>query len=168
MANTSRPIRTDPSDTAEVQTSSKCNLSACPPRKPLSMTPVHVHDPNSDVVQSNKELPIADAVAAAHNTKALRHRKKHMWLRVLIDISLAVLPCLFIALGIIAAYLNGRPSSLYGQRVEEAARLGPTIFPIVFAAIVARFNRHLAHWQAERGQYLGVRTPIPVNTVLVL
>ena len=70
--------------------------------------------------------------------------------------SLAVPPCLFIALGISAAYLNGRPLSSYGQRVEEAARLGPTIFPIVFVAIVARFNTHLAHWQAERGHYLGV------------
>lgn len=46
-----------------------------------------------------------------------------------------------------------------GHGVEEAAKVGPSIYPIVFAAIVARFLRHLARWQAERGARLGVYSP---------
>jgi hypothetical protein len=60
-------------------------------------------------------------------------------------------------LAIAAALLDGHPESRYGRTVQEISRVGPTIYPIAFAAIVARFMRHMARWQAQRGLQLGAR-----------
>ncbi|KAK1849076.1 hypothetical protein CCHR01_08267 [Colletotrichum chrysophilum] len=43
-----------------------------------------------------------------------------------------------------------RSSSEYGVRLEEITRLGPTIYPILFAMVVARFYRNIARWYLER------------------
>lgn len=59
-------------------------------------------------------------------------------------------------LGIAAIRLDGQPESAFGNKIQELSRLGPTIYPIAFAAIVARFMRHMARWLAQRGQSLGV------------
>lgn len=91
---------------------------------------------DQDVVLAEKSTP--------PEAKVLRDRVYQVILRALIDVLLASLPCLFMSLGIIAARLHSQPTSSYGANVEQAARLGPTIFPIAFAAIVARFNKHLA------------------------
>lgn len=53
-------------------------------------------------------------------------------------------------LGILALHLDGQPISPHGERVVEATRLSPTIYPIVFAALAARFFHSLARWAAER------------------
>lgn len=91
--------------------------------------------------------------------------------RAAFDVCLAVIPCLFICkcldslmphclirvdLGIAASLLDGQPESAFGSKIQELSRLGPTIYPIAFAAIVARFMRHTARWLAQRGQSLGV------------
>lgn len=55
-----------------------------------------------------------------------------------------------IVLGILVLHLDGQPVSPYGERVAETLRLGPTIYPIVFAALAARFFHSLARWAAER------------------
>jgi hypothetical protein len=54
------------------------------------------------------------------------------------DCVLLLLPLLFIALAITAYRLDKQPISAYGDRVRTATRLGPTMFPIVFAAIAKR------------------------------
>ncbi|SPO06964.1 uncharacterized protein DNG_09658 [Cephalotrichum gorgonifer] len=58
-------------------------------------------------------------------------------------------PCALL-LGVLALHLDDQPLSTYGERVVQGTRLGPTIYPIVFAAIVSRFFRNLARWSAER------------------
>lgn len=55
-----------------------------------------------------------------------------------------------IVLRILALNLDGQPISPHGERVVEATRLGPTIYPIVFAALGARFFHSIARWAAER------------------
>ncbi|KAL3291036.1 hypothetical protein RB213_009490 [Colletotrichum asianum] len=68
------------------------------------------------------------------------------------DIVLTALPLFFISVSIIALKLDqtAKSSSEYGVKVEEITRLGPTIYPILFAMVVARFYRNLARWHLER------------------
>ncbi|KAF6787634.1 hypothetical protein CSOJ01_15165 [Colletotrichum sojae] len=68
------------------------------------------------------------------------------------DIILTVLPLLFIVLAILAAKLDGSPvaTSEYGGRVVEITRLGPTIYPILFAMVAARFYKNAARYRLER------------------
>jgi hypothetical protein len=54
-----------------------------------------------------------------------------------------------------AARLDGKEVSNYGSRLEETLLLSPTIFPLIFAALMGRFFRHLGVYLAERGTTLG-------------
>jgi hypothetical protein len=56
-----------------------------------------------------------------------------------------------------ALAVDGRPLSPGGEIVIQAAKIGPTVFPIVFAAVVSRLMKWFALWKAERGSELGVR-----------
>jgi hypothetical protein len=62
---------------------------------------------------------------------------------------------IFIALALTAARLDGNEVSGYGDRLEETLLLSPTIFPLIFAALMGRFFRHLGVYLAERGTTLG-------------
>lgn len=46
--------------------------------------------------------------------------------------------------------MDNQPHSQFGQRVVELTRLSPTIYPILFAAIVSRFYKALARWYLEK------------------
>jgi hypothetical protein len=59
------------------------------------------------------------------------------------------------ALASIAARLNGKEVSTYGRKVEETLLLSPTIFPLIFAALMGRFFRYMGLYLAERGTTLG-------------
>ncbi|ETS82477.1 hypothetical protein PFICI_04353 [Pestalotiopsis fici W106-1] len=72
-----------------------------------------------------------------------------------IQISLTVFPILFIALAATAITLDKQPISRTGDTAQYAIALAPTIFPIVFAAIVGKFFRVLGLYLAERGTKLG-------------
>jgi hypothetical protein len=74
---------------------------------------------------------------------------------VLWDAVVTMLPLLFLVFAVVAARLDGQPLSAWGERVRQAANLGPTIFPVLFAVIVRRMLRALALWRAERGARLG-------------
>lgn len=50
-------------------------------------------------------------------------------------------------------YLNPDPLN---TRLAEAAKLGPTILPILFAGIVGSTLRLVARWRAEKGSTLKV------------
>lgn len=56
-----------------------------------------------------------------------------------------------------ALAVDGLPQSPEGDIIIQAAKLGPTVFPIVFAAVVGRLMKSLALWKVERGSELGVR-----------
>lgn len=73
------------------------------------------------------------------------------------DLLLTLAPCLFLILSLLAISVNKEPvSSSRGQWVEQAAKLGPTFFPVIFAAVVGRLMRTYALWRAERGASLGI------------
>lgn len=60
------------------------------------------------------------------------------------------------ALAVIAVKLDGKDVSPYGKHVQEAILLGPTIYPLVFAALGGRALRKIALWRAGEGTTLGV------------
>lgn len=66
---------------------------------------------------------------------------------------------LYLVLAGLAIHLDGVEVSHYGDRVIQASRLGPSIFPVVFAAIVGDLMRCLTLWKAQNRAHLGVRCP---------
>ncbi|ORY19853.1 hypothetical protein BCR34DRAFT_471577 [Clohesyomyces aquaticus] len=85
--------------------------------------------------------------------------KKRDWVSYLYlvgDVVLVLLPIYFILLGIASVSLNGKPTenNAFGSKTEFAIQLGPTIFPIVFAAISGRSMKMIARYLAEKGAKL--------------
>ncbi|XPS94379.1 hypothetical protein M3J09_003695 [Ascochyta lentis] len=88
-----------------------------------------------------------------------RALKKHTWLSYVFgfgDMIMLLLPIYFILLGVAVLTLNGKPTkdSSFGKDVEFAMDLGPTMFPIIFAAISGRSMKMIARYLAERGSKL--------------
>lgn len=61
-----------------------------------------------------------------------------------------------IALGALAIILRGSSESKWGNSVLEATKVAPTVWPIVFAAIISSSLRALAHRKVQRGTTIGV------------
>jgi hypothetical protein len=81
------------------------------------------------------------------------------WMRYAIfgvDIILTSLPMIFLVFGICALALDRKPLSSLGNNIIVGIKFGPTVFPIVFAAIVSRLMRSVAQWKAETGTKLGL------------
>lgn len=72
--------------------------------------------------------------------------------RFVLDLFLAVPPLLFLIYAFAVLHNEGKPVELHVvQELQDAAKYGPTIFPIVFAAIVGSFLKSFAAWKLERG-----------------
>lgn len=52
----------------------------------------------------------------------------------------------------IALRLDHQPISDLGEKLLKASQLGPTVFPIIFAALIGRFCRNFSRWLLERPQ----------------
>ncbi|KAH8694730.1 hypothetical protein BGZ61DRAFT_352459 [Ilyonectria robusta] len=66
------------------------------------------------------------------------------------DFVLTLVPVCFFALSYLALWLEAMPLSPYGQKIMDITLLGPTIYPILFAAIASRFYRNIARWCLEK------------------
>ncbi|KAJ4295477.1 hypothetical protein N0V90_007489 [Kalmusia sp. IMI 367209] len=62
---------------------------------------------------------------------------------------------MFIALALIAARLDGKEVSRYGEHLQQVLLLSPTIFPVIFAALMGRCFKYMGLFLAERGTTLG-------------
>lgn len=60
------------------------------------------------------------------------------------------------ALAALAHRLDGQEFSDRGHKIEEAILLGPTLFPLAFAALGGRSLKRIALWRAQEGTSLGV------------
>ncbi|KAI4105935.1 MAG: hypothetical protein LQ339_003253 [Xanthoria mediterranea] len=83
------------------------------------------------------------------------HRSVNL-LDVIVDIVLCLTPLSFVVLAGIALSLDGKPLSALGGHVEAWALLSPTIFPLVFAAVVGRALNFFARLRLEQGSSLAV------------
>jgi len=69
---------------------------------------------------------------------------------IVLDIALLLFALLFLALAIGALAVNGKGvGDKSGRLIEQAARLGPTVFPIVFAALVGRALKTIGRFKSE-------------------
>ncbi|KAF2638688.1 hypothetical protein P280DRAFT_471260 [Massarina eburnea CBS 473.64] len=75
---------------------------------------------------------------------------------IVADILLLLLPLAFLALAYMAYRLDGFVLTHRGHMIEEAMLLGPTIFPVAFAALGGRSLKKIALYKAERGTKLGL------------
>ncbi|KAK8008729.1 hypothetical protein PG991_011280 [Apiospora marii] len=80
-------------------------------------------------------------------------KPKMQWFPIMIfDVFLVLGALAFLFLAALAVSLQGRPAlEGIGPAVETAMTLGPTVFPILFAALVGRMLRHLGRYYVERG-----------------
>ena len=52
--------------------------------------------------------------------------------------------------------MNNQPASKWGSIVIQATKIAPTVWPLVFAAVVGSTVKAVALWKAEQGTTLGV------------
>ncbi|QDS69062.1 hypothetical protein FKW77_009901 [Venturia effusa] len=100
-----------------------------------------------------ESLQYEDPVTPLHRqkTKALGAWGKLRSTQFAGDLFLALIPIFFIVVAAIAAHVNNKPITPTGAHVEKILPLLPSIFPIVFAALMGKFFKHLALYRAERG-----------------
>jgi hypothetical protein len=129
-------------------------------------------DTNTDDVNTSRRTPAC--TVPDWPTEPRRVVIAPWW--VLVDLSFLVIPVAFIsehfqvhcppvipdfhlALAIIAYKLDGTQVSQRGGKIQQAILLGPTIFPLGFAALGGRTLKKVALWRAQEGTTLGVITP---------
>ncbi|KAF1835356.1 hypothetical protein BDW02DRAFT_290196 [Decorospora gaudefroyi] len=78
------------------------------------------------------------------------------WVWLVGDLVLLLMPIAFIVLAALAYQLDGKPISAHGKRIGDMILLGPTLFPLAFAALGGRSLKKIALWKAQRGTTLGV------------
>lgn len=72
------------------------------------------------------------------------------------DFILCLTPLSFFILAALALSLDKKPLSAFGHNIQAWALLSPTIFPLVFAALVGRALNFFARYRLEQGTSLGV------------
>lgn len=77
-------------------------------------------------------------------------------LGLLAELLVCLAPIAFLILAVLAKGLDGHEISGYGENVKEWTLLSPTIFPLVFAAVVGRSLHNVVRYRLERGCTLKV------------
>ncbi|KAF2735281.1 hypothetical protein EJ04DRAFT_576229 [Polyplosphaeria fusca] len=125
--------------------------------EPIRYSPPAGHPPDSKNRDSKAHFqsdqpPVPHWPAHSQNVARLTPLRTFI---IFFDAILASSPIMFIALALIAARLDGKDTSDYGLRLRETLLLSPTIFPVIFAALMGRFFKHTGLFLAERGTTLG-------------
>lgn len=82
----------------------------------------------------------------------LIHTRTARFISVALDSVLLALALLFLALAAGALAVSGRDIGDHsGELIEEAKRRAPTIFPIVFSALVGRALKTIGRFRSEKG-----------------
>ncbi|KAF2823973.1 hypothetical protein CC86DRAFT_62444 [Ophiobolus disseminans] len=110
--------------------------------------------------QEARESRTDDSVAGQRMVANWPSKPQHLkgvYIPVFIgDLLLVLFPIAFFVLAIAAYKLDQKPLSEYGRTVQRAMTLGPTIYPLLFAALCGRCLRSLAVWYAETGTTIEV------------
>lgn len=76
---------------------------------------------------------------------------------IALDSALLIFALLFLALAIGALAVSGKGiGDKSGRLIEQASRLEPTVFPIVFAALVGRALKTIGRFKSEKGIQVSV------------
>lgn len=77
---------------------------------------------------------------------------------IALDSFLLIFALLFLALVVGALAVSGRGiGDSSGELIEEAMRLGPTVYPIVFSALMGRALKTIGRCKSEKGIEVSVR-----------
>lgn len=96
------------------------------------------------------------SVASLTSVKTLAELEKSRFWDYLLIVS-TVLPCLFfVFLALAMIGLQGKSESTFGQFIMQVTQVAPTLWPIVFAAILGMMIRAWAHQKLENGTTVGV------------
>ncbi|KAK8074933.1 hypothetical protein PG997_009596 [Apiospora hydei] len=99
-------------------------------------------------------MPVTSYIAIQPQT--LWNPSTKMLSTLVVDILLAIGALAFLILAASAAALQDRPVMQgIGPVVETAMKLGPTIFPILFAALIGRMLKNVGRYYVEKGLKLG-------------
>lgn len=94
--------------------------------------------------------------SSLENTGHHLHQSRQIkWILYSTNVALIVLPLSFMVLAFLAVRLDGTPVSARSTWVLQVAQIGPTIYPIMFTAIVGRLMNDIALYRVERGARLG-------------
>lgn len=95
------------------------------------------------------------------------------FLSIVLDVLLLTFALLFLALAIGALVVDGRAAGdRSGNLIERAEKLGPTVFPIIFAALVGRALKAIGRFRSEKGIKMSVgqedhRNSLPRKTLQI-
>ncbi|OIW29003.1 hypothetical protein CONLIGDRAFT_645147 [Coniochaeta ligniaria NRRL 30616] len=80
---------------------------------------------------------------------------------------LVLMSLAFLSLAILACHWNNMPSdSDQAAGMEQAMKLGPTLYPILFAALVGRSLKGIGRFRAERGSRISTLWPLMNNKTM--
>ncbi|KAH7385587.1 hypothetical protein DE146DRAFT_212907 [Phaeosphaeria sp. MPI-PUGE-AT-0046c] len=97
----------------------------------------------------------SESLKVSTEPATLERKWLYSWGSASLDILGALLSLFFLVVASLSLSLNGNPVSAYGQDIKALTLLSPTIFPIVYAAILGKFLRRIGLFKAERGSTIG-------------
>ncbi|SMR60963.1 unnamed protein product [Zymoseptoria tritici ST99CH_1E4] len=126
-------------------------------------------DPARDALISSDSLGRSSAISLAGSlpqcTKDWPQAPKRptqdgsgLALDIVTDVVLLLLSACFLAFAVLAviyheSHVDKHPNTV--ERLLNAAKIGPSVFPILFAAVLGRLLKALVNWRLERGAKLG-------------
>lgn len=111
----------------------------------------------ADDMVSDQDLPLrlqssAKVPGWPDRPLLLTQSRRATSLSISIDSVLLIFALLFLALAAGALIVSGRRiGDKSGKLVEAAAKLGPTVFPIIFAALTGRALKAIGRFRSEKG-----------------
>ncbi|ODH47455.1 hypothetical protein GX48_06430 [Paracoccidioides brasiliensis] len=124
----------------------------------IALSGIHTHvGPGNNGSHNSLTSPVRGGGEriSSQNALTLSKAQSYLIMSSIWEFLLAVVPIAFIAIALLAASLDGDERGKRGDRIRVATTLIPTIFPIVFAAMVGYFFRIYGTYRAERGIRLG-------------
>ncbi|GAB7326477.1 hypothetical protein MBLNU13_g10475t1 [Cladosporium sp. NU13] len=93
---------------------------------------------------------------AVQNESETRLAGSTRWGDAILSVFIALLPLYFVGFAIAAFVRDGTlASSFRNVAIFQMSKFNPTIFPILFTLIFAKFIKALANWKLERGATVG-------------
>jgi hypothetical protein len=96
---------------------------------------------------------------AAKRLDALRPRRLQpasaRWAEFAPELTNLLFTVAFVGLGIAVIRLKGQPESRWSDKVVSATKIAPSLFPILFSAVLGNALKVWAHYKVERGALVG-------------
>ncbi|THX16144.1 hypothetical protein D6D13_01552 [Aureobasidium pullulans] len=88
-------------------------------------------------------------------------------LSLVLDVVTILFSCIFLVYGLSIKTYDGLPlDTSEAKLLKRASNLAPTIYPILFAAIVGKALKSIAFWKLERGSRVGVLDQLLGSTTI--